>query len=207
VIPTLHVVTDDEILRREDFLAKAILVLAAGGADLALHLRGPETAGRVLQRLAEPLRDRARTVGSRLLANDRVDLAFGLRLSGAHLGQRSLPPVDARSILGPGRLLGLSVHGPEEVDRGAEGALDFLFVGTIFTSSSHPGRHPGGPERIREIRGLTDLPLLAIGGIDLRRVSEVLEAGAHGVAVLGGVWNARDPEDAVRGYLSELVGD
>jgi len=212
VIPTLHIVTDDEILRREDFIFRAARVLEAGGEDVALHLRGPRTTGRILYSLARALQGIAQASGSTFLAHDRVDLDLDLALSGAHLGQRSLPPEVARDVLGPHRLLGLSVHGAEEAGEGLNGAVDFLLAGTIFPSASHPGGvpgggpggAPGGVARIREIQGVTHLPLLAIGGITPKKVGEVLAAGAHGVAVRGGIWDAGDPTAATRVYLYEL---
>ena len=204
MIPILHVVTDDEILSRQDFVERATRVLEAGGESLALHLRGPGTPGRVLFTLARNLRGVARASGSLLLANDRVDLTLALDLPGAHLGQRSLPPDAARRILGPHRLLGLSVHGRTEAREGLGGAVDFLLVGTIFASSSHPRIVPGGVGRIREVGEVTGAPLLGIGGVAPEKVGELLDAGAHGVAVRSGIWDARDPTAATRVYLKAL---
>jgi thiamine-phosphate pyrophosphorylase len=204
VIPPLHVVTDDEILAREGFVELATGVLEAGGKGVALHLRGPRTSGRALFELAGPLGEKALSSGSTLLVNDRVDLALALDLPGAHLGQRSLPPTLARAILGPQKLLGLSVHGTGEVLPKEEGALSFLIAGTIYSSPSHAGTQPGGVTRVREIREATVLPTLAIGGITPARVEAVMIAGAYGVAVRGGIWDAVDPIAATRGYLKEL---
>jgi thiamine-phosphate pyrophosphorylase len=204
VIPTLHIITDDEILRRDEFISQACGVLEAGGEALVFHLRGPRTSGKVLYSLALALKDPSESCGSRLLVNDRVDLAVALDLSGAHLGQRSLPPEVARQILGHHRLLGLSVHGVGEAMDGLAGGVDFFLAGTIFPSPSHPDGVAGGAARIREIRGVSSVPLLAIGGITKGRVGEVLAAGAHGVAVRGGIWDAGDPTAATRVYLEEL---
>jgi thiazole tautomerase (transcriptional regulator TenI) len=82
--------------------------------------------------------------------------------------------------------------------------VDFFLVGTIFGSLSHPGAKTGGVERIREVRGRTDLPLFAIGGMTPGGVEAVLAAGARGVAVRGGVWDSRDPAEATRAYVAEL---
>jgi thiamine-phosphate pyrophosphorylase len=204
VIPALHIVSDDDILRRPDYLSLGEGILEAGGHRVALHLRGPGTSCRVLHSLGVVLKDMAARSGSRVLVNDRVDIALGLDLAGVHLGQRSLPPSVARELLGPDRVLGLSVHGMEEVGEGAAGTLDYLIAGTVFATASHPGRAPGGLARIREIRDGSPLPVLAIGGITRDRVPEVLDAGAAGVAVRGGVWDAPDPIDALLGYLEAL---
>jgi thiamine-phosphate diphosphorylase len=112
----------------------------------------------------------------------------------------------ARGLLGDRGTLGLSVHGSQDVVGLEEGSLDFLIVGTIFSTASHPGRPPGGTGRLEEVSGVTGLPLVAIGGITPQRVREVLSAGAFGVAVRGGIWDAEDPIAATRGYLMELEG-
>jgi thiamine-phosphate diphosphorylase len=153
---------------------------------------------------AEALRPEAALHGSLVLANDRLDVALAADLSGAQLGQRSIPSEAARKILGPGKLLGLSVHSVEEALAGGVGAVDFFLVGTIFRTATHPGASTGGVARIEELRGGTDLPLLAIGGMTPERVNSVLSAGAHGVAVLGGIWNSHDPGLATEDFLAEL---
>jgi thiamine-phosphate pyrophosphorylase len=204
VIPKLHIVTDDEILGRRDFLATAKKVLDAGRHGVALHLRGSRTKGRELFSLASSLLPTARETGGRLLANDRVDLALALDMDGVHLGQRSLPADVARGLLGRERILGLSVHGPGEAAEWGEDTLDFLILGSIFHTSSHPERAPGGTGMVQEVAGATGLPVVAIGGITPARVGEVLSAGASGVAVRGGVWNSEDPTAAIGGYLREM---
>jgi thiamine-phosphate pyrophosphorylase len=107
-------------------------------------------------------------------------------------------------LLGPNRLLGLSVHRPEELPSAAEKALDYLMVGTIFPSPSHPGGTVGGMKRIGSVARVSGLPQVAIGGVSADRVAEVLSAGAHGVAVLSAVWDAADPEAAVETLLEAL---
>ena len=207
MIPSLHIVTDDEVLSRTDFIPRAMGVMEAGGRLVALHLRGPRTAGRILYSVARTLKAAVLTNTGILLVNDRVDLALALALPGAHLGQRSLPPHVARGILGPERLLGLSVHGVGEAGEAGEGSapvLDYLFVGTIFSTPSHAQKKPAGTDCLREVRSVTDLPLIAIGGITPERVGDVVKAGAHGIAVRGGVWDAPDPNEATRRYLMEL---
>lgn len=205
MIPALHVITDDEILGREGFLFRAREVLEAGGTGLAMHLRGPGCQGRILFDLARKLANPARASGAKLLVNDRVDVALALALEGVHLGQRSLPVPVARSLLGPGKLVGASVHGREETRKVGEGA-DYLLVGTLFATPSHPQAIPGGLERLQSVRNLTPLSLVGIGGITPDRVSGVLSAGASGVAVRGGVWDNPDPAAAVGVFLDALEG-
>jgi len=211
VIPSLHLITDDEILARRDFPDQARGVLEHGGQDVALHLRGPGSSGRALFDLAAALLEPSARSGSLLFINDRIDIALVLGLPGVHLGQRSVPPRVARGLLGPQTLLGLSVHSAQEVRAGvgaSEGevdpGVDYLVLGSIFATSSHPGQTPLGLGILGEVQAVSTAPLLAIGGLTPERVKEVMAAGAHGVAVRGGVWNAEDPIAAVRVYLKEV---
>lgn len=204
MIPPLHVVTDDSVLARPAFLVAAEAILTAGGGRLALHLRGRATTGARLYELAEALRPLARSSGAALLANDRVDLALAADLDGVHLRERSLPPAIARGLLPPGRLVGLSAHG-ESAARASGPEVDYLMIGTVFATASHPGWEPGGPALLERVAAATDRPLVAIGGITTSRVAVAREAGAHGVAVLSGIWDDRDPGAAARGYLERLA--
>lgn len=204
MIPRLHLVTDDTILSREDFLKEARRVFTAGKERVALHIRGPGLPGQQIFDLVKALKASARKSGTLLLVNDRVDVALALDLSGAHLGQRSLPPAVARKLLGPDRVLGISAHGVRESVEGQRGGADFVLVGTLYETPSHPKCVPGGPERIEDVAPATTLPLLGIGGITQDRVREVMVAGGYGVAVRGGVWETEDPAEAVKAFLVEI---
>jgi thiamine-phosphate pyrophosphorylase len=206
VIPTLHLVTDDSVLQKDGFLVKAREVMRSGGREVALHLRGPGLHGRRLFDLALALKEDARSSGTLLLVNDRIDVALALALPGVHLGQRSLPPGVARKILGEAALLGVSTHGVPEALEGEEGGADFLLVGTIFSTSSHPDVLPAGTGRVSEVAEAASLPLVGIGGITPTRVPEVLAAGAHGVAVRSAVWGREDPGLEVGVFLREIRG-
>jgi thiamine-phosphate pyrophosphorylase len=204
VIPRLHLITDDATLARPDFPASARETVEAWGRAVALHLRGPGLDGRKMFALASDLQAPCRAHDALLLVNDRLDVALCLGLPGAHLGQRSLPPRVARGLLGPQRTLGLSVHGKDQARMGGREWVDYLVVGTLFPTPSHPGIRAGGVERLAEVAEVDPPPLIGIGGITPERVTEVMGAGAHGVAVLSGVWGAPDPVQRVGVYLREL---
>lgn len=210
MIPTLHLVTDDDVLEDPDFPAKLRAVAQVGDRSMAVHLRGPGRSASRLRELADTLRGELGPSGVRFLVNDRIDVAMVADADGAHLGGRSLPPDVARRLLGRSALIGRSVHGAAEARRtagGYEGAgdLDFLIAGTIYDTPSHPGRPGAGPARVREVReAAPSLPVVAIGGITPERVPELLGAGAHGVAVLRAVWAARDPGGAASVFRRAL---
>jgi thiamine-phosphate pyrophosphorylase len=200
------VVTDDSLLAGNRWVTRAAVVLEAGGAEMCLHLRGPRTDGATLFSLASELLPRARAGGALLFMNDRVDVALAARLDGVHLGARSLPVDAARVLLPPSRWLGVSCHDAAGASAAQREGADYAFLGTIFPTPSHPGVAGMGSAGLEEtVRGLDGLPIVAIGGIDPARVTDVLGAGARGVAVVRGVWGARDPAEAVGRYL-EAIG-
>jgi thiamine-phosphate pyrophosphorylase len=217
VIPKLHVVTDDEILARPDFetrVREVCEVLEARGpagedvmgGSVALHLRGAHTTGRRLTGLARVLCERAAASGVLLLVNDRLDVALAVGAAGVHLGTRSLPPTEARRLLGASRLLGVSVHDESEALEAAASGADYLFVGTLFETPSHPEAAAGGPELMGRVASRVDLPLVGIGGVTPERAAPVLAAGGHGVAAIRGIWDAPSPPDAVQAYLDAVEG-
>ncbi|HSG48262.1 MAG TPA: thiamine phosphate synthase [Longimicrobiales bacterium] len=200
-LPPLHLVTDDAVLARDDFRHTAAEALGAGGASLVLHLRAPHTDGRTLYRLAAELLPAADASGARLLVNDRVDVAACVGAHGVQLGQRSLPVAVARELLGPGGLVGVSVHSAAEAREAA--APDFLLVGTLFETPSHPGRPGAGTGLLHAVAvAARGIPLVGIGGVTPERLAGLRAAGAHGFAVLRGVWDATSPATAVQRYLT-----
>lgn len=203
MLPPLHVVTDDVLLARSDFLLSARRVLAAGGRRLALHIRGHATPGGRIYGLAADLKAAASAAGAFLVANDRVDVALVAGLDGVHLGQLSMAPAVVRPLLHQGTWVGVSVHDPVEAQAAGADA-DYLVVGTVFATASHPGRTGSGPAGVARVRAVVGLPLFATGGVTAERVPEVVAAGAQGVAVLRGIWSRDDPAAAVEDYLRVL---
>ncbi len=200
MIPRLHVVTDDRVLARPDFRAAALEALEAGGARLALHLRGPRTSGRALYRAAAGLVRPARRAGVWLAINDRVDVALALGIPRVHLGGRSMPSASVRRLLGPRARVGRSVHSAAEV-HGEDGRIDYLFAGTVFATPSHAGVPADGIGVVRDVASAGPTPVVGIGGITAERAGRVLSAGAHGVAVVRAVWDESSPARGVRRFL------
>ncbi len=161
------------------------------------------TGLRIFQ-LARALKPAADAAGATLLVNDRLDVALSLGLHGVHLGQRSLPTDVARDLLGKDRLLGVSVHSFPEAKEGTNGGADFLIVGALFPTDSHPDLDPVGVGLLGELEPLAPPPLVGIGGISAGKVMEVMRRGAQGVAVRGGIWGAPNPVEALNDYLCEV---
>ncbi|MGH9805147.1 MAG: thiamine phosphate synthase [Candidatus Acidiferrales bacterium] len=127
---------------------------------------------------------------TRLVVNDRADVALLAGAAGVHVGQDDLPASEARKILGPQKLIGLSTHTPEQVEAARQEPVDYVAVGPIFSTSTKSDTQPViGLEGLRQARRLTEKPLVAIGGITAGNAAAVLAAGADAVAVISG-WQA-----------------
>lgn len=203
-LPRLHVVTDDEVLARAGFAAQAEAVLRSG-PGVALHLRGPSVEARTLLHWADRLHPVADEAGSVLLVNDRIDVALASRLDGVHLGGRSLSVGAARRILPPSALVGASVHDAQQAREAWSGGADYLIVGTIFSTPSHPDRAGQGTSHLERVGSSKDGPLIAIGGVTVDRLAACLDAGAYGAATLSGVWHSENPGTSVAEYLERIA--
>lgn len=204
MLPRLHVVTDDAVLATPDFAVRAAQVLAAGGARIALHVRGRRTPALRLFALAQQLHAVAAQHGAMLIVNERVDVALAVGAHGVQLGIGSIPVPDARSLLGT-RLIGYSAHAVEEAVSAVRNGADHVLLGTIWETPSHPGVRAAGVALVRAAARETIAPLIGIGGVTPERVAALRSAGAYGAAVLGGVWQAPEPMQAVAQYLNAIA--
>ena len=140
-----------------------------------------------------------------LIVNDRVDVALLAGADGVQLGETALDVADVRSLVGPDMLIGRSVHSEVgAVDAECQGA-DYLVLGTVFETASHPEGQVGGLDLVREVTGAVGIPVLGIGGITADNAAGVMEAGASGVAVITALTMAEDPQLAATD-LAEAIG-
>lgn len=137
-----------------------------------------------------------------LIINDRADLVSALDADGLHIGQDDIPIQTARELL-PHKLIGVTVRSPSAAQRAERGGADYLAVGSIFASPTKPEAKVVGLETLREIRSVTSLPIVAIGGITYQRIASVLKSGADGVA---GISAIRDDPDRLRN-LKRLINE
>jgi thiamine-phosphate pyrophosphorylase len=162
-----------------------------------VQLREKDLPGGKLLELAEALK-KAIGDSALLIVNERVDVAAGAGADGAQLGEEALPVAVARDILGREALIGRSVHSLDGAARAAQEGADFLVVGTIYATRSHPGEEPAGPDLIRHIAAACRAPLIGIGGINPFNMREVMQAGARGAAVITSILASPDPQKAAR---------
>lgn len=190
-VPCLALVSDRTLC--EDLpLAEKVAQAVAGGANLVQLREKDLPAGELLQ-LAQSLR-RITAGRARLLVNDRLDVALAADADGVHLPERGLPVAEARRLLGREHIIGRSVHSLEEARRAQEEGADYVQVGTIYPSRSHPDAAPAGPRLIEEVARQLRIPVLAIGGLTAENVAEVMRSGAAGVAVISAILAAPSPQ-------------
>jgi thiamine-phosphate pyrophosphorylase len=190
-----------------DRLARSHLYLVLGGSDARVlepalrggvdivQLRDKELADDALVAAAEPFRAACEAHDALFVLNDRPDLVAACGADGVHVGRSDTPVDEARALVGPDRLLGLSVSTLGEL--GDVAGADYVGV-TAFTTPTKEDAVAGGLELLRAAAATLTVPWFAIGGVGLSNVAEVVAAGAPGVSVVRAIRDAKDPETAAR---------
>ena len=202
-IPRLYVVSDRQQTAQQS-LVDVAAAAAQGGADM-IQLREKDLGAGELLALGKQLQAALLPYRVPLLINDRVDVALALDAAGVHLAGHSLPAAQARRILGPGKCIGVSTHGVTQAQNAMDDGADFIVFGPVFaTPSKLAYGPPQGLQRLAEVVRHVTIPVLGIGGIDATNLSQVLEAGAYGVAMIRAVLAATDPGVAAKQLRSLL---
>lgn len=142
---------------------------------------------KVLYYEAMLLRNLTKDYGAIFIVNDYVDIALLVDADGVHLGQDDLPIKSARRILGADKIIGLSTHSLKEALRAEEDGADYIGFGPIFHTLTKDAGTPKGTGLLREVTHVVKIPVIAIGGINLKNLPSVLSSGAKGVAVAGAI--------------------
>jgi len=200
--PTLYVVLDRTAARGREL--DSLLAAVIDGGCRMVQLREKEwPSGRLLP-LARRLRDRCRSAGVTFIINDRVDVAVAVEADGVHVGQDDIEPEDARRLLGPGPIIGLSVKTVAQAQAVPVGVVDYVCIGGVFaTASKHNPEPPVGIDGLKSIltvirRRAPRLPIGAIAGIDATNAAAVMAAGVDGIAVISALSLAADVSGAAR---------
>ena len=201
-LPRVHAFTDHTILSAPDFGIRAAAIAAAGAA-VALHARDRGGSGARLAASTFRMLALARPPEAAVFVSGRPDIAAASGAHGVQLGAGDLTPADARRVLLHG-WIGRSVHSADEARAAVEEGADFLVLGSIYETPSHPSRAAVGIGLLSEATML-GLPVIAIGGITPERVPELKAAGAYGVAAIRALWQADDPAAATLSMLAPWV--
>jgi thiamine-phosphate pyrophosphorylase len=202
VLPRLYVILDAALITSPE--RDCALSLAEAGVRL-LQYRNKSALARQYLSMSRELADALRPHGASFFVNDRPDVAFLSGARGVHVGQDDLEVEQARRVVGRDKLVGVSTHNLEQFERAAASSADYIAVGPVFSTSSKANPDPVvGLDFIRKTRRLTDKPVIAIGGITLKRAASAIEAGADSVAVISGILSASDPAQRAREYINTL---
>jgi thiamine-phosphate pyrophosphorylase len=200
---SLYVLTDKKNAGGRDMVE--ICRAAVRGGATAIQLRSKEEPCRQALALGRELRALTRETGTLFLVNDRVDLALILEADGVHLGQEDIPVKEARRLLPPAAIIGVSAGSVDEARQAEAEGASYLGVGPVFpTSTKQDAGEALGPDKLAEICSSVTIPVVGIGGIDQSNAAQVIKAGAAGVAVISAVFGALDVVEAAS-FLSKIV--
>jgi thiamine-phosphate pyrophosphorylase len=179
------------------YRALARMAVTAGLPAIQLRYKGGDMH-RCLS-LAKGLREITRGTPTRLIINDRPDVAMLADADGVHLGQSDLPAGAVRRLIGPRKLLGLSTHNLDQVRRTAQLPVDYIGFGPLYPTASKSDPDPvTGPDAFLEVRRISPHPVVAIGGLNLERITRLGAQACPHPAVIGAVADAQDPLAAMR---------
>jgi len=183
---------------------EALLNAAMSGGAGMIELRDREQPRNVIERSGQTFRRLANTYGALFIVNDDPHLALELRADGVHVGQDDMNPAEAREIMGPDAIIGLSTHSRDQIQAAAQEAVDYVSVGPIWETPTKEGRPATGLDLIREATGIAEKPWFAIGGIDTENMDEVISAGAERLCVVRAIRDAADPRAAASTLFSAV---
>lgn len=187
-----------------DGLSRAAASLLKGGASI-IQLRAKGLNGRDMLSAAIAIKRLAASYKAVFIVNDRVDIALLSQADGVHLGQDDIPLPEARKALGPNAIIGLSTHNEGEAKEALSRGADYISFGPVFaTATKKDAETPKGLPALRKARGMTPLPIVAIGGITEDNMGEALAAGATAVAMISEVLLSADPCEKTASIISNI---
>ena len=202
LITRLYTIIDTRALKGRTHLELASHVI--GGGAKIIQLRDKLLSKRELLIAAQQLRSLCTEHSVLFIINDYLDIALATDADGLHLGQNDLPIKVARRLLPIDKILGSSVTTVDQATTAEAEGADYIAVGSIYPTTHKETATVVGLERLRQVRQITSLPLVAIGGINKDNAAEVMAAGANSVAVISAVLEANTPEEAARQIIDSL---
>ncbi len=175
-----------------------------GGVDL-LQLRGKKQRRAELEAVARSLLSITRAAEVPLVINDYPEIAQAVGSAGVHVGQDDLGVAQARTLAGPGCLVGKSTHGVEQAIAAADEGADYVGFGPLFATPTKPDYAPIGVSEIAQVHARVSVPIFCIGGIKLENLAEVIRAGARRVVIVSGLLQADDVAEYARAASGMLA--
>jgi len=201
----LYVILDEDVCKAHGDITEIARQVILGGAD-ALQLRAKSSSDRKILKLAESIKSLVKRSNTLFILNDRVDLARIINTDGVHLGQQDLSVKDARDILGADKIIGVSTHSLEEALQAQAENADYIGLGPVFPTKTKPQTEAFGPQIITKIKDKVKIPFVAVGGITLGNLAQVLASGAGRIAVCRSIVCAKDVLKATSEFRRRLNG-
>lgn len=194
---SLYLVTDRQILAGRELCA-CVEQAIRGGVTL-VQLREKTVSSLEFYQVACKLRQLTDDYKVPLIINDRLDIALAVEAAGLHIGQDDMPAEIARRLLGPGKILGVSVSSVEEARAAVQAGADYLGVGAVFPTASKADANAVSFGELARIKRAVDVPVVAIGGIAADNLAKVRAVGVDGAAVISAILGRQDCHDAAQG--------
>jgi thiamine-phosphate pyrophosphorylase len=183
---------------------EALLNAAMSGGVGMIELRDREHPRNAIERSGRTFRRLANTYGALFIVNDDPHLALELGADGVHVGQDDIDPAEARKIMGPDAIIGLSTHSREQIEAAASAPVDYLSAGPVWETPTKEGRPATGLELIAQAAEVAEKPWFAIGGVDIENVERVASAGAERICVVRAIRDAADPRAAANALFAAI---
>jgi thiamine-phosphate pyrophosphorylase len=197
----LCLVTDRGLARGRPLVD--VVAQAVQGGVTMVQLREKDATTRDFLEEARALKALLAPLRVPLIVNDRVDIALAAEADGVHVGQKDMPVERVRAMIGPGKLIGLSITNAEQIARPDASQTDYLGMGPLYLQQTKADAStPLGVEGFRALRAKTKAPVIAIGGLKADNSAPVLAAGANGLAIVSGIVAADDPRAAAAQFAA-----
>ncbi|WP_061035264.1 MULTISPECIES: thiamine phosphate synthase [Vibrio] len=198
----LYLVTDDQ---QDLATLKRVVRKAVKGGVTMVQVREKHGDVRAFIGRAQAVKDILKDTDVPLIINDRVDVALAVDADGVHLGQSDMPAVIARELIGPNKILGLSIENEEQLAEADSLPIDYIGLSAIFATPTKTNtKKHWGIDGLKMALETTSLPIVAIGGINENNIPLLSATGVHGLALVSAICHAEDPKAASE-YLLGLM--
>ncbi|NIY88367.1 thiamine phosphate synthase [Vibrio campbellii] len=198
----LYLVTDDQ---QDLATLKRVVRKAVEGGVTMVQVREKHGDVRAFIERAQAVKDILKDTDVPLIINDRLDVALAVDADGVHLGQSDMPATIARELIGPNKILGLSIENEEQLTEADSLPIDYIGLSAIFATPTKTNtKKHWGIDGLKMALETTSLPIVAIGGINESNIPQLSATGVHGLALVSAICHAEDPKAASE-YLLELM--
>ncbi|WP_045484719.1 thiamine phosphate synthase [Vibrio owensii] len=198
----LYLVTDDQ---QDLATLKRVVRKAVEGGVTMVQVREKHGDVRAFIERAQAVKDILKDTDVPLIVNDRVDVALAVDADGVHLGQSDMPAIIARELIGPNKILGLSIENEEQLTEADSLPIDYIGLSAIFATPTKTNtKKHWGIDGLKMALETTSLPIVAIGGINESNIPQLSATGVHGLALVSAICHAEDPKAASK-YLLGLM--